>query len=264
MPHWKPSLVALDVDGTLLDPQTQTLSHGVREVVRRVVAAGSHVVIATGRSMLGTRPILDELGLDEGVALCSNGAVKVDATTGDTLAVETFDPSPVHARLAPQLPGAVFAAEQIGTGSLVTSPFRADQLHGPQQLATVHELTARPVPRLIANWIEHEPAEVRRVLDGVHLPGTTYTIDHYEPWVTIVPDGVTKGAALEKLRTELGVSAEETFAAGDGDNDIQMLEWAAYSVAMGQAPAIVQAVATEVTGPVAEDGLVTALNRWFR
>ncbi|GAB2654724.1 HAD family hydrolase [Saccharopolyspora gloriosae] len=262
-PGWKPRLVALDVDGTLLDPDPQTISAPVRAAVRRVAAAGAHVVIATGRSMLGTLPVLDELGLTSGVALCSNGAVTLDATTGDALAVETFDPAPVHARLTALLPGASYAAEQIGTGSLVTSPFREYQLHGPQRLADLDELFAEPVPRLIANWEGHEPAEVTAALAGVDLPGCTVTIDHYEPWVTLVPAGVTKGSALEKLRTELGVAAEDTFAAGDGTNDVQMLRWAAHGVAMGQAPAEVRLAAAEVTGPVAEDGVVPALARWF-
>lgn len=260
---WKPRLVALDVDGTVLDPDTQSISEPVRDAVRAVADSGCHVVLATGRSMFGTRPVLRELGLSAGVALCSNGAVKMDAATGDALAVETFDPAPVHAQLAERLPGALFAAEQVGTGSLVTAPFDEHQLHGPQQVVDEEQLLAAPVPRMIANWAGHDPAEVVEAVRGLALPSVTCTIDHYEPWVTIVPAGVTKGAALEKLRAELGVAAEDTFAAGDGDNDVQMLEWAAHSAAMGQGPATVHASATETTGRVAEDGLVTALRRWF-
>ncbi|RCW47130.1 HAD superfamily hydrolase (TIGR01484 family) [Halopolyspora algeriensis] len=260
----RPRLVALDVDGTVLDPETQTVSTGVREAVRRVVDAGGHVIVATGRSMLGTLPILDELGLHSGAALCSNGAVRVDAATRETVAVETFDPAPVHERLSALLPGSNFAAEQVGTGSLVTGWFPEALLHGPQRPADVDELVGRRVPRLIAHWAGHTPDEATEVLAGVHLPTCTYTIDHYAAWVTVVPEGVTKGAALEKLRTELGVAVEDTFAAGDGDNDIQMLEWAGHSVAMGQAPDPVRAAAAEVTDTVAEDGLVMALDRWLR
>ncbi|MBQ6643941.1 MAG: HAD family phosphatase [Saccharopolyspora sp.] len=263
-PASKPQLAALDVDGTLLDPETQTISPAVRDAVRRIADSGVHVVLATGRSMLGTVPVLRELELHSGVALCSNGAVTLDAATGDALAVETFDPAPVHARLAAALPGVIFAAEQSGTGSLVTSPFREYQLHGPQRLADLDELVAEPVPRMIAQWEGQRPEEVAAALVGVELPNCTITVDHYEPWVTAVPAGVTKGAALEKLRTELGLAVEDTFAAGDGSNDIQMLRWAAHSVAMGQAPVEVRTAATEVTAPVAEDGLVSALARWFR
>lgn len=259
----QPQLLALDVDGTLFDPESQTISTAVRDAVRRVVRAGSHVVIATGRSMLGTLPVLDELGLETGTALCSNGAVRLDASSRETVAVETFDPGPVYEQLSTLLPGAIFAAEQVGTGSLVTSHFDENELHGPQQPATVDELIRRPVPRPIANWVGHAPQELLAAMDGVNLPGCVHTIDHYEPWVTVVGDGVTKGAALEKLRAELGIAVEDTVAAGDGDNDVPMLRWAGHSVAMGQAPDTVRAAATEVTDPVTANGLATALARWF-
>lgn len=261
---WRPALVALDVDGTLLDPETQTISPAVRDAVRRVVDAGSQVVIATGRSVLGTLPILDELGLSEGVALCSNGAVTVDAATADILAIETFDPEPVYRFLVTRLPGAIFAAEHAGTRSLVTERFRGSVLHGPQRVTTIDELIEAPVPRLIAYWVDHTAAEVERAMDGAQPPPGTYTLDEALPWVTVVPDGVTKGASLEKLRTALGIPAEDTFAVGDGRNDLQMLRWAAHGVAMGQAPANIRAAANEITGPVGSDGLVTAVDRWFR
>ncbi len=260
---WQPRLVALDVDGTVFNPDTQSISPRVREAVRRVTDAGSQLVLATGRSMLGTLPVLAELDLHSGMALCSNGAVRLDASAREAVAVETFDPAPVHRKLAGLLPGALFAAEHVGTRTLVTSPFPPDKLHGPQQLATIEELVGRPVPRLIANWAGHPPAELSRVMEGVWLLGATYTVDHYEPWVTVVPDGVTKGAALEKLRTELGIPIEDTLAIGDGDNDLQMLEWAAHGIAMGQSPASVRAAADETTATVDADGVAVALRKWF-
>ncbi|MEV0056468.1 HAD family hydrolase [Saccharopolyspora shandongensis] len=261
---WKPRLIALDIDGTMLDPATQAISAAVKAAVRRAVEAGAQVVVSTGRSTLGTLPILDGLELTSGFALCSNGAVRVDVAAREPVSIETFEPGPVLAELTRRLPGAIFASEDIGAGSLVTSKFPEDELHGPQQLATLDELVDHPVPRLIANWVDHEPAELLAAMTGVRLPNCTYTVDHYEPWVTVVPEGVTKGAALAKLRAELGIASEDTFAAGDGDNDIEMLRWAAHGVAMGQAVEIVRAAADEVTGPVAEDGLAAVLDRWFR
>nr|WP_255526575.1 HAD family hydrolase [Saccharopolyspora sp. HNM0983] len=99
---------------------------------------------------------------------------------------------------------------------------------------------------------------------GVELPGSTCTLDHYEPWVTVVGAGITKASALEKLRTGFGIAPQDTFAAGDGDNDLPMLRWAAHGVAMGQAPAVVRAAADEVVAPVTADGAAAALDRWFR
>lgn len=263
-PGWQPRLVALDVDGTLLDPETQSISHAVRDAVRRVLDSGSQVVIATGRSVLGTLPVLDDLGLAGGVALCSNGAITVDAATRDILAIETFDPTPAYEFLVSRLPGAIFAAEHAGSRSLVTARFRESLLHGPQHVATINELLEAPVPRLVAYWPGHTAAELRRALDGAESLVGSYTLEEKLPWLTVVADGMTKGSALEKLRTELGISAEDTFAAGDGQNDMQMLQWAAHGVAMGQAAENVRAAANEITAPVGADGLVAAIDRWFR
>ncbi|PRW61692.1 HAD family hydrolase [Actinopolyspora mortivallis] len=260
---WKPRLVALDVDGTMLDPATQSISAGVRRAVSDVVEAGVHVVVSTGRSMLGTLPVLDELGISDGDALCSNGAVRVEVSSREAVSVETFDPQPVYERLSPLLPGALYAAEQVGTASLVTELFDPEELHGPQRRCSVERLLEHPVPRLIVNWAGHSPERLRASMDGVVLPGCCYTVDHYQPWVTVVPDGVSKASALEKLRVELGVAAEDTLAVGDGDNDIQMLEWAHHGVAMGQGPSVVRSAADEVAGTVSEDGLVPVLRRWF-
>lgn len=258
-----PELVALDIDGTLLDPDTQTISPVVRDAVRRVLASGAELVVSTGRTFLGTKPILDELELAGGYALCSNGAVLVDVAGREPLSVTTFDAAPVLAELTDRLPGSIFATERVGVGSLVTAEFDPTKLHGPQRPSTPQELVATPVPRLIAEWSGHEPDELIAALDGVRLPDCTYTLDQYEPWVTVVSAGVSKGAALEKLRAELGVRRELTFAAGDGDNDIEMLRWAAHGVAMGQARPEVHAAADEVTGSVAEDGVAAVLHRLF-
>ncbi|MGW1678761.1 HAD family hydrolase [Saccharopolyspora sp. NPDC002376] len=261
---WKPRLIALDVDGTLLNPDTGQISAAVKAAVHRAIDAGSQVVISTGRTVLGTAPVLDELELTSGFALCSNGAVLVDVAAREAVSTETFELEAVLAELSDRLAGAIFAAENLGVGNRVTAEFPPRQLEGEQLLTTVDEMAALRVPRLIASWIGRSPAELAERLSGVELPSCTFTLDHYEPWVTVTPQGVSKGSALEKLRAELGVPREDTFAAGDGGNDIEMLRWAAHGVAMGQGPESVRAAADEVAGPVAEDGLPTVLDRWFR
>lgn len=94
-----PELIALDVDGTLM-PTGEPISERVVAAVRAAVDAGAHVVISTGRTVLKTRPVLAELGLTEGHALCSNGAVHVDVAAGDPVAVHAFDPRPAVRRCA--------------------------------------------------------------------------------------------------------------------------------------------------------------------
>ena len=85
-------------------------------------------------------------------------------------------------------------------------------------------------------------------------------------WFDIAPEGVTKASALEVLRERLGIDRSNVFAAGDGENDMQMLRWAGRlgdSVAMGQADPHVIEAAKRVTGTVFENGLLTALRDRF-
>ena len=58
-------LVGLDIDGTIVTHEGELLAP-VRAAVQRTVSAGHHVVIATGRSVLGALPVLGALGLDHG------------------------------------------------------------------------------------------------------------------------------------------------------------------------------------------------------
>ena len=74
---WKPRLVALDLDGTLVAPDG-SVPVDVAEAVQAASAAGAHVVLATGRGWHATRWLHDLLDLPAGPHVCSNGAVVVE------------------------------------------------------------------------------------------------------------------------------------------------------------------------------------------
>jgi len=268
---WRPRLVALDIDGTVCveDESNFLNSHGkispaVRAAIAAVLAAGSHVVLSTGRSMLGVRPFLAELGVASGTALCSNGAVWLDAATGEVVRHTVFDPAQPVAMLRELLPDAVFTAEDLGVGNRTTS-LREEQFHGEMRLVDFAELVATPTTRLSVVWPERSTADLLAAMTGVELPGVQWqcSLNGDTAWLFAAPAGVSKGSALEQLRVRLGVAEADTLAVGDGSNDLEMLAWAAHGVAMGQAPEVVRAVADEVCPPVTEDGLASVLTRWF-
>ncbi|WP_235921365.1 HAD family hydrolase [Lentzea tibetensis] len=260
--NWRPRLVALDIDGTLARSGTNDIAPAVHSAITRAAAHGTHVVLCTGRSLIGTTPIADQLDLP-GISLCSNGAVWWDRGSRAVLRRTTFSPGPTIAALRELLPGAVFAVEQTGVGNMSLGRFRTGDLWGVVTLGTFSELAAVATPRLVVRWHDRTPEELAFAVRDLELPSVAWTVDHTEPWLTAVPPGVTKGSALEELRVHLGVAAGDTLAVGDGHNDVEMLRWAAHGVAMGQAPATVQAAADSVTDTVLEDGLATVLSRFF-
>ena len=78
-------------------------------------------------------------------------------------------------------------------------------------------------------------------------------------WLDIAPEGVSKAHGLEIVTDALGVAREDTVGAGDGSNDLEMIEWVDHGIVMGQAGEPLKELASVVTGTVEEDGLATAL-----
>nr|WP_232311773.1 HAD family hydrolase [Janibacter melonis] len=257
-------MICLDLDGTTITHEG-VLRPAVREAVRAVLAAGHHVVVATGRGIVATTPILDALGLTKGWTVCSNGAVTVRldprAPQGWTLDeddVVTFDPAPVLTRLRPVLPDALVAVEDLGVGFRLSAPYPPDELVGEQTVVPWEELLAHPTTRVTLRMPEATSEEFAEAVDRAGLHGVAYSVG-FSAWLDINPEGVSKGSALEIVRRRLHVEPGLTVAVGDQRNDVEMLRWAARGVAMGNAPTEVQDVADEVTGVVDDDGLVPVL-----
>jgi len=262
-PDWRPRLIALDIDGTIARMGENEIAPAVRAAIARAVGHGAHVVLSTGRTLVGARRVIEALDLPDAVVLCSNGAVWWDGAVNAVVKRTAFDTGVLVAKLTDLLPGAAYAAELVGEGNLVLGPWPDGHLWGVRRFVEFDEFVALPTPRLVAFWADHTPEEMAlRVMD-VSVPGVEWTIDHHVPWLTAVPAGVTKGAELEALRVRLGVSADDTLAIGDGSNDVEMLRWAALGVAMGQAPAVVQEAADTVTGTIFDDGAAAVLDRYF-
>ncbi|WP_406279259.1 Cof-type HAD-IIB family hydrolase [Nocardia sp. NBC_00881] len=266
-----PLLVALDVDGTLCNDGSHTdraahatITVAVRSAVRAVQRANSYVVLCTGRLAPATLPFLRELDIRVGYAVCSNGAIVVDAATGAVVHQYLFPLPAVVADLQDRLPGAVFVAEDPAVGVRVTGPVSdSDTFFGTVREVDVAELALQPTTRLAAHWPDHTTEELVAALTGFVLPGLKCWVYPGESFLDLTAVGVSKASALEFLRAELGVPIGRTLAVGDGTNDMEMLRWAGWGVAMGQAPAVVQAAADEVCPPVTEDGVAAVLAHWF-
>jgi hydroxymethylpyrimidine pyrophosphatase-like HAD family hydrolase len=262
--EWAPKLVALDIDGTILDHDNH-LTERVRAAVRSVADLGVHVVIATGRSLDETLPVLDRLDLTSGWAVCSNGSVTLRLDPGlpdgyETTDIVTFDPRPVLTLLRTHLPTALYALESGNGGFLLTAPFPPGELDGTNTrvASSFEELMAEPACRVVVRSPEHTSDDFLALTARLGLHGVNYAVG-WTAWLDLAPDGISKASALELIRGRLGVGSTQTLAVGDGRNDLEMFAWAGRSVAMGNATDDVKAGADAVTGTVADDGLAEVL-----
>jgi hydroxymethylpyrimidine pyrophosphatase-like HAD family hydrolase len=208
-------------------------------------------------------PVLARLGIAHGYAVCSNGAVtlRIDPRRPKgykILEKVTFDPRPALTLLRDELPEALVAVEDLGRGFMVSSPFPDGELMGDQRVVPWDELIAKRATRVTLRMPDAEPEAFMAHIERIGLHEVSYAVG-WTAWLDINPEGVSKGSALEQLRRRLQVEPCDTVAVGDQRNDIEMLQWAARGVAMGNAPEEVQAIADEVTGTVEEAGLATVL-----
>ena len=270
---WRPRLVALDIDGTLLKwvegvgTTYEQVSPPVYDAVHRALDAGAQVVLASGRSPYGMLRVADLLDLHPGVGerlwvVASNGAVVFRYPPLEVVHEETFDAAPAVAAILEQRPNALVAVEERGVGYRVNRPFPDGELTGESTIAEVADLVGEPVSRVIIRDPEATADDFVALAERLGLQGTDYVVG-WTAWLDLAPVGVSKASGLAYVAAELGVAAEDVLAIGDGRNDIEMLRWAGRGVAMGQSIDAVKDAADAVTGSVHDEGAAVEIGRWF-
>jgi len=252
-----PALVALDIDGTLLDYQ-ERLSPLVKQAVRATIDAGVEVVLATGRSVFAIETMLDLLGLESGTCVGSNGAVTFTYRPIEIVRAITFDPEPAVRKVLEQVPDALVAVEVIGRGFRANELFPDGEISGELWLESVDELIREPVSRVIIRDPQSSAEDFIDLAHDLGLHGINYFVG-YTAWLDLAPEGVTKASALADVCVDLGVDRADVLAIGDGRNDIEMIAWAGRGVAMGQSPDELKQVADAVTLSLEEDGAAVEL-----
>lgn len=260
-------LVALDVDGTLLTHRGDVAPEVV-DAVRATAARGHEVMLATGRALVETIPVLRQLDIWPEYVVCSNGAMllKRDPLADDGYVkhhVETFRPGDVLNLVKGHLPEGMYAVEDEFGDYYFTEPIPGVDHNLLAHQVKFEELLNLRATRVVVVSPDHETEDFLQVVERIGLKQVSYSIG-WAAWLDIAPEGVSKASALEKVREALGFPRSRLFAAGDGNNDIQMLEWAAEmgrGVAMGNAEPEIKAVANEVCGQVHELGLLEALGK---
>lgn len=246
-------LIALDVDGTLLTTE------GATEVTKSRVAAlqdaGVQVVVATGRGIGATLPVLEEVEIHDGWAVASNGAITLRIREGEVDVVERryFDPAPVIDQVLERYPDALIAVEDNNSTMRISREFPPRELMENWVIEPIETLRAEPVTKLVVRIPGMDRDEFADRMDELDLSMVEPAVG-WTSWMDVNAAGTTKASALEALRVKLAVPTTGTVSIGDGTNDMAMLEWAYHGVAMAGATDEVRAVADTVTGPVEYDG----------
>lgn len=273
------SLLALDVDGTLLDSQHR-LSDANRDAIRALARRGVQVVLATGRRYDFVRPIAEQLGC-EPLLICSNGAV-VRTCAGRILASRLLPAARAGAVIQAldrwrHCAVLTFPVDGMGQLCMESAESGARDFPGWFERNRVHMRFCRP----LESALDVDPVQImyggtvaamRRLLDhleplasgalGVRVARTLYP-QRDLGIVDILEAGVTKGAALAQWAAAAGIDARSVLAIGDNFNDVEMLEFAAHAVVMGNADASLRRPGWLRTSDNDHDGVAAALAPWL-
>ena len=265
-------LIAVDIDGTLLNPHFQ-ISAGDLAALRRADSLGIEVILVTGRRHSFALPIAQQLGFDLWL-ISSNGAVT------RSLAGETF-----HRDLLPQatcreLVGVmrqfrgqtVVTFDAVGKGAIVVEHLR--ELEGSIQrwleknldyiefvIPIENALTADPIQAMFCGPVALMQ-QALRVLETCGLPITVLRTEYPGRDLSIVDilnAGCSKGHALERWVNHRKITREQVMAVGDNYNDIEMLAFAGQPFIMGNASPELLGRGWTQTRSNAENGVAAAI-----
>jgi Cof subfamily protein (haloacid dehalogenase superfamily) len=270
-------LIAVDIDGTLLNPQFQ-ISETDLASLRHAHALGIEIILVTGRRHTFALPIAQQLGFDLWL-ICSNGAVT------RSLAGETFHRDLLPQQTCRELCGlmqefrgqTVLTFDKDGRGALVLEQLQG--LEGNIQrwleknmeyidfvIPIEKSLTTDPVQAMFCGPVVLMQRALQ-VLENCGLPITVLRTVYPGRDLSIVDVlnvGCSKGHALERWANYRGIPRDEVMAIGDNYNDIEMLAFAGRSFIMENASAELRGRGWTLTRSNAEGGVAAAIEHVLR
>ena len=264
-----PRLVATDLDGTLLR-RDKSISARTAEVLHRISAEGTRVVLVTGRPIRWLDLVYDQLP-EPLTAICANGAVVYDPISDRVLRADPLAPdllAEVARRLRAEVPGVSLAVEVTDSREMcheVDFPVNWEYRRADiRAIETPADLLAAPAVKLLARAGAQDPDVFVKVVAGALAGLAEATHSSYSGLIEISAAGVTKAAGLAWYCARYGVTAGDVIAFGDMPNDVPMLTWAGRAVAVANAHPAVLEIADDVAGGNEDDGVAAYLEAFLR
>jgi Cof subfamily protein (haloacid dehalogenase superfamily) len=269
-------LIALDIDGTLLDPYGK-LSSSASGAVAAASRRGLRVVLCTGRRFRTALPVATELSLS-GSMVVHNGALVKDIESGDTR-FDNYLPSEIFRDLLELLrahgPPMVYVDSYHERTDILTE--RRDLTHefqneylddNPEFTRIVDDLAAtdRDDVIMINTMAEAEVLEPLR--ERIHSLLGDRVLSHllmnkgYRGHILeFISPSSGKWGALRAIAARAGIAPEEIAAVGDDTNDAEMIREAGLGIAMGNSAEAALAAANVIVKSNAEGGVIEAIER---
>jgi Cof subfamily protein (haloacid dehalogenase superfamily) len=268
----------IDIDGTLLDSKGN-VSHAARESILRLKRKGMHVVINTGRILKEAVNILRFAGIKTPI-IAANGAYVMDCSMQKVIFKDTLD----EYVLKWMLEKSKIYDVSIGFSGL--QKFYCDEsffelsrnLNFTWQMKEKQGMIDEPVgvqtdeewnaifsrnEIMRCNFFGYEFEPLQKIREDVLELDRLAVASVNRHSIEFNNKAVSKGNAMLKYLEYHGIEIEKSFAIGDGDNDISMIEMAGFGVAMGNAEDELKEKADYITETNDRDGLAMAIDKFL-
>ncbi len=269
-------LIALDIDGTLMDAGYRISGENLR-AIQAATAMGIKVMACSGRVLQETTEIARFAELDD-VCIAANGAL-LHNSQKDIILFEDAIPV-VHGveviNALQKIEGVcflVYAGDRptcevhmfsrykdklIGNGYIAGLRRRINLVKDVRSYIVKHDFHIHKILVLA-----RQPAVLQQARDAL-ARFEDIELTHSSPHnLEVMHRGVNKVVALRMYCKHLGIDQSEVMAIGDSLNDIEMLRWAGLGIAMGNAEEAVRRAANHVTQPIEADGVARAIDRFI-
>ncbi|MBP3451566.1 MAG: Cof-type HAD-IIB family hydrolase [Agathobacter sp.] len=255
--------VFFDIDGTLWD-ESMIVPESTKLAIKKLQENGHKAFICTGRSMGSVNdPQFDEIGFDGFIAGCGNyiemdGKVLYDRKMSYEDVQEIYDVSRKY-HMPIIFEGAKYQwLDREGFDGDAYIDYILEKLKDISFFldeCDLKDIVANKFSSLI-----HENTNYPAVVDA--LSDRFDFMDHGSGVIEAVPKGTSKATGITWLCEHLNISQEDTYALGDGVNDLEMLGLVGHSIAMGNANPLAKEAAEYVTTHILEDGVWNALKHY--
>lgn len=270
-------LVAFDFDGTFLDSEGNIPKRNA-DALKRLKKLGVELLAVTGRNDILVKDYIEELGIDIPVVGC-NGASLGNVITGERSYIHPIGKDVVKKviyeciRLGIPCKAMSIDACYTSDNEMLTKGIKQIVAKYTRELKYMIDyiyFTDEQMLELAENTdivklvTVNDDIEKLMALQGV-LRGISgiQVLKSNRNCLDMIAENVSKGNALKKYASDMGIRAEGCIAFGDNENDISMLKYAGLGVAMANADECVRAAADEVTLTNDECGVAAVLEREF-
>jgi Cof subfamily protein (haloacid dehalogenase superfamily) len=270
-------LIALDIDGTLLDSRWR-LSDANREAIQRATRCGIEVALVTGRRYDFALPVAQDLGCP--VTMIVNNGGLIRSHDGHTRLKRLLPVKTARAALDLGRPWRAGAAvifdrpkenqlilEQLDPDDSIRYAYYSRNLDFIGVVSPIEDcLTEMPLQVMFSGTVAEMDALAQLLLASalapeIKLASTKYASKDFA-MLDVVPSGCTKGAALADWAKSQGLQRDEILAVGDNHNDFEMLEFAGIAVVMQNSVPELKRYGWHETHSNDESGVAAAIERF--